>query len=538
MSTCYSVLFDTVSIQNYIFQSNKLKENLGASFLVEKVYLSYLEKAIKEIFNETINSLNDWKKNPEKTMIFERPVEIGYIGGGNALLFFQKKNKAEEFIKTFTRNLLIKAPGITTAIALKPFDLDNFTEHRTELDLLLQKNKYSFLPQTVIPQHGITAECTKSGLSMDIWNETKGKYVSCVINAKLKSAKQLHNIIHEKYKKILKEEFCFSDILDDLGGIKNEDSHIAIVHIDGNSMRKRFNSMNSLYKMRSLSIDVDNATQNAFSGLLEHIVDHYTDIMDSLGFDPNSEYEYRRYPKNNKNEKILPIRPIILGGDDITFVCDGKLGLHFSKLFIKNFEKQEVRDKKTLSACAGVAITKTSYPFYRGYILAEELCKNAKKVRHNEGDEGSYIDFHVSSGGFSGTLDQIRSNNYKVAQGCLLYRPYKLDSGESPRSFERLLSNSKQLSQFPNNKIQQLRDVLTLSEESTSQFVHEMKFRNKTLPKLPGLEDIDNLFFQTPHYNEEKPKKITPYSDMIELIAYYPKYAFIQKECSNETIYS
>jgi len=34
----YAVLIDTASIQEYIFMSNKLKENVGASFLVERVF--------------------------------------------------------------------------------------------------------------------------------------------------------------------------------------------------------------------------------------------------------------------------------------------------------------------------------------------------------------------------------------------------------------------------------------------------------------------------------------------------------------------
>ncbi|WP_207680406.1 hypothetical protein [Desulfonema magnum] len=60
--------------------------------------------------------------------------------------------------------------------------------------------------------------------------------------------------------------------------------------------------------------------------------------------------------------------PIILGGDDITFVCDGKLGICFSKLFIEAFEKQSVSFGRELTACAGIAMIRilisvtASYP--------------------------------------------------------------------------------------------------------------------------------------------------------------------------------
>ena len=75
-----------------------------------------------------------------------------------------------------------------------------------------------------------------------------------------------------------------------------------------------------------------------------------------------------------------PIRPIIMGGDDITFVSPGKLGIYFAEIFMKEFSEKEVSDGEKLSSCAGVAITKTKYPFYRGYQLAEGLCSNAKKM--------------------------------------------------------------------------------------------------------------------------------------------------------------
>jgi hypothetical protein len=38
MSGLAAVIIDTVSIQSYIFSSNKLKENVGASYLVKKIY--------------------------------------------------------------------------------------------------------------------------------------------------------------------------------------------------------------------------------------------------------------------------------------------------------------------------------------------------------------------------------------------------------------------------------------------------------------------------------------------------------------------
>jgi len=288
MSACHSVLLDTVSIQKYIFQSNKLKENLGASFLVESIFqLKAISKEksqfdLKTVINEIFfpqqfTHLDDWKTNPEKIFIDEKPVEIAYIGGGNALIFFQSKEKAKAFIETWTRNLLIYAPGIQTAVALVEFDRNDnkFCSERKILAEMLTKNQQNCIPQTIIPQHGITAECRRSGYSMDVWYETRteSEYVSSAANAKILAATMSNNAIQSAYQHQLnpgpvKGKICsyrFPDQLDDLGCIKNEDNIIAIVHIDGNGMGDQFNQIESLEAFRKLSIDVDKATKRAYT---------------------------------------------------------------------------------------------------------------------------------------------------------------------------------------------------------------------------------------------------------------------------------
>ena len=44
-----AILFDTRSIQKYIFSSNQLKTNIGASYLVDTVFEEMLLPAVREI---------------------------------------------------------------------------------------------------------------------------------------------------------------------------------------------------------------------------------------------------------------------------------------------------------------------------------------------------------------------------------------------------------------------------------------------------------------------------------------------------------
>lgn len=85
------------------------------------------------------------------------------------------------------------------------------------------------------------------------------------------------------------------------------------------------------------------------------------------------------------------MRPIVLGGDDLTMICRGDLAVPFTQAFLENFEsetkaklseylKMVFSDRSDyLTACAGIAFVKSSFPFHFAYHLAESLCDLAKK---------------------------------------------------------------------------------------------------------------------------------------------------------------
>jgi hypothetical protein len=517
----FAVLLDTMSIQRYIFSTNNLKENIGASHIVKEIYDSHLKEVIKEILNppSDYNYYDAWEKNPEKIKILEPEAsfEIGYIGGGNALIFFKNKNIAEEFLKKWSMRLLVHCPGLIPASAIGKIDFNNFSGSIRELFIKLSERKSSFIPETIIRRHGITAECPNTGYSAEIWceklPEEKKSYISSVSNAKIMAVEQAD----KKLKKILEEcdyhnKYTFTNELDKLGQKRKQDSHIAIVFIDGNDMGERFRSQKDLPSLRELSKSVRDATMETFKKVIKAVVEAIEEkVLEDEGIIlENSKKE------DERDKTILPIRPIIIGGDDILFVSDGRLGIWLAKIFLEEFQKKQVSDFKPLSACAGVAITKTKYPFYRGYKLSEDLIRNAKDKRKELKDNGSWIDFHISYGGFSGELKEIRKEHYKNPENIsLILRPYSISAlNELLNCVATIVGKNKGKEKFPRSKIMELRDVLYSGKQAHRLFIEEMKARGL---KLPSYKDFDG-------YEIIKDSE-TPYLDMIELTEFYPKFA-------------
>lgn len=584
MSKKIAVLLDTVSIQNYVFQSNKLKENLGASFLVKSIYGNYLEKIIREIFNNELQEgfkFDSWKTAEDKV---EEPFDIGYIGGGNALLLFSDLKKARQFITDWTKLLLIETPGVVPAAAISEIELDEerFNSSKKEIFKFLKMNKSEYPAQTTLLRHGITAECNHTGLSAEKWEAKNREYISSVAYAKIAACEPAKEDIHKRYQTIIGYECCFTDMLDQLGQRSGDDSHIAVVHIDGNDMGENFKNIESLKELRRLSVRVEETTQGSFETLLQHIVNNYNEIMSFLGFSPDLPLGHEEnWPPieinisddsliqmREKNipitiiekikalgdtenhfsiesfmeklqkligrkdllkykaeiltsilKKILPIRSIILGGDDVTFVCDGKLGIYFAQIFMEEFQ----RLAPDLTLCGGVAIVKTKYPFYRAYQLAEDICAYAKRYRKDNNETCSFLDFHIAMGGFAGSLKKMREKYYKVPQGTLLMRPYKLIENDSDeQSYYSFLHNAFQLKEtYPKNKLNEMRDVLTLTEQTTDRFMQEMNNRDRELLTLKAQNDFRKHMFVEIRPNEKKEKN-TIFFDLIDISNFYP----------------
>jgi len=245
------------------------------------------------------------------------------------------------------------------------------------------------------------------------------------------------------------------------------------VHADGNGLGEIFLKFNEaaktsgdrdyINKLRQFSIALDECTEQAFCQALSLL-------------------------KHKGRNKTIPIVPLVLGGDDLTVVCDGRQALQLTKKFIDCFEaetrsRQEITSIEKLSngvsCCAGVAIVKSHFPFHAGYQLAEELLKEAKKLaKENPSAYVSAIDYHILYDSSGPDLGRIR-RELTVDEGStlLVARPY-LTSGPSSdngavsrRRWEdlrnriesvRASDDQDQRRRLPNSMLHELRESLFL----------------------------------------------------------------------------
>ncbi|MEZ4829283.1 MAG: hypothetical protein R3C61_23795 [Bacteroidia bacterium] len=502
-----ALIIDTLSIQNYIFGSNKLKENIGGSYIIENlVYKKMIPLALEDAKIASGLSLTLWSEEPGEYRLQKFPdekVEVGYIGGGNAILLFREEADSKKFTRSYSRLMLEYFPGLRTAFGLGPFAYEtgeDYKKFRKRLNENLIHNR-NFSAVQVLPfKHGIAEDCPWTNEAQETKDKQSGSLISQMAASRVDLVKDAQKVLLEKFKDQIGEEFSFTDELDKLGQ-PDDKGYIAIVHADGNGMGKRFIECKSLATTRQLSTGVALYADKVMQGLIAYIVNLFQGEAFTLDWELETEKE--------TGKRILPIRPLIIGGDDITFVCEGRLGVHLAEKLLEFMHHIPI-DGKTIHACAGVAVVHTKYPFYKAYQLAEELTKRAKAASRKE--ESSWLEYMISTGGVSGPLEDIITDQFTVVGvGQLKSGPYRVDGNSATLNLLRE-GMSVFSGKWPRNKVKDLRDALRKDDAYQNYFLTEMGARKLALP-----QNGKTL------WEGDKPCCKTPYYDMIELLDFYPE---------------
>ncbi len=455
------VLWEVSRKQNYIFESNTLKENIGASIIVEKV-VEELPSSIDSSYSEN----------------------LVYNGGGSSLYRFDTEEDSKEFIKSISENILRKYPGIEIFMIKVNYDKkkDKIIEVMGEAyrRLAIKKNRRLHSGQQT--SFGIEKRCTSTGLvaveSELNFNTNKSKDISEEIKLKLEHSRHRS----EKFNKLIpqgKETTVFNDL------VRGDKNYIAVVHIDGNKMGQKVDSLREIFKdkyqdgnyemvnsqyisaLKAFSKKIKELYEQSFIEMTKAIQANKDKLLEDTAID----------------EGKFPIIPIIVAGDDITYVTNGKIGIETARVFLEYLSKSKIEiydgQMYDLNACAGIAIVRTSYPFVRAYELAEDLCGNAKTRLRDEYPDGDYslLDWHVEQGDLIGNISEIRQEQYRtvIDNKNLSMRPLYLNNGNDGewRTYDNFIQAYENIneSMIARNKIKELREILRKGEKETELFL-------------------------------------------------------------------
>lgn len=157
----------------------------------------------------------------------------------------------------------------------------------------------------------------------------------------------------------------------------------------------------------------------------------------------------------------VPLRLLMLGGDDLVAVCEASLAMRLVIELAKAITTHTAAmpdGKGPLTIGAGIAIVQSSFPFHRAYELADQLASSAKRLKAclpavADPREGNVVDWVVSSEAWHGDIEATRRTDTLVDDLVLSSKPYRiLDVGggpgakpDRPVSLERMWADAERL---------------------------------------------------------------------------------------------
>ena len=418
-------------IQSFIFQTNVLREIAGASELVEQICTTLFAKAIGISFTELENDPN-----------------AIVTAAGNIKYVFDDEEQCKKVVLTFPKKVMEFAPGITISQAVVQVENGEIVKkHIEELEcrLRVQRNKATRPYDLGLM---VMNRSRKTGLPAVKKSGNEYLDLGTIIKEEAVQGENPEGNEPQKYSRLLKTLFgktTKGETSLDLAKITKTKfdnySWLAVIHADGNNMGLALQKLGDYAKethgqpyvnlYREFSQALDLSTKNAANRA-------YLETVKNLELKPID---------------IIPFRPIVIGGDDLTIVCRGDLALEFTKLFLQYFEDETKANFKSISketsflkngltACAGIAYIKESYPFHYGYHLAETLCGEAKKaakdgLKENE-TTPSCLMFHKVQDSFVEDFKTIKKRELKAGDIGFDFGPYYLESTEMNPTIEHL----------------------------------------------------------------------------------------------------
>ena len=384
---------------------------------------------------------------------------------GNIKAIFNSQESCQKAVLEFPKLIQQKAYGITISQAVVAFE-EKHTQ--ADIDNLEEKLKIQRNKPSIPLDMSLNIAKLNSSTAKPLINASSDRATQQKLDA-YKSIEQ-----DERYK--------------DLKEISNAKNKLAVIHIDGNGLGAVIRNLGAA-ALSKFSTNLDKATKEAFN-----------------------------IAKQDKK-----VREIILGGDDVTVICNADDALLFTKEFLEHFElktKEHIGSK--LTACAGIAFTNEKYPFHYGVSLAEELCSQTKKEAKeiNQDLAPSSLMFHnIQSSNFQSwekfVADELTIVNDKETIRLDFGAYYLNEENQAQISALRTVVESLRIKEGPSSKLREWLSELAKSSVFAQNFLarvdsmadinpkYSKKILNKNLQALHKDLQLNSLIIdgKTPIYN-------------------------------------
>ncbi len=449
---------DVLGVQRFVFASNRLRDVVGASHLVHEAT----------------------SRAGEAIATLAPPGQVLVATGGNAVLEFtgvDGEREARGFAARYSRWLLERAPGLEVAVAHHPYAQGELAAALRALQVRLERAKVERVPSVPLGGLGVTASCRQTGgpaAGVDTDDP------SVPLSAAMLAARAGRERAAARWQPFLGRATAalrvpgsvdFPDELEEFRS-RGELSMVAIAHLDGNGVGVRIASLLRDFEEQGLpdgqvreryqavSRALEGSAEAAFTAVAERAAGAlapgegmWGGRVVVRGAEPRLTFAAPdRWPDHDRPPhgpepppRLLPVRPVLLGGDDLTFMADARVALNLAETGLAAFERatEEVGDLVggPLHACAGVAIVGAHAPILRAYELAEQLCRSAKRLVRDRGVQASALDWHIGAVRPGERVERLRERQYRAGTAGTLEltcRPYLLGSAAAPGTWRWL----------------------------------------------------------------------------------------------------
>jgi len=364
MNKKYLFVAEADKIQDLLFRSSKLREVAGGSQMLAE----FCEDDVSQLAGK-----------------MDGNVKIS--GGGSFRILFESIEKAKEF-GNYLSELYRRELGGTITVA-ELIEVDEERTAITQAQENLRKSKHFGKPPISIEQMPFIAICASCGIGIarHYKQRFEKKNYLCEVCDKKSKARIKDKFLKKFITHIGNSEL--NKLPEDVDEIAKLDSrnYIAYIVADVNNMGKIFSYCDSFEKLKNLSIDLDNVIQESLAEPTNILI-----------------HNQKKNIGSPKNSNLVPVLPLILGGDDVFALIPAQWALDFTLRFSKEFE---LRMKKCLdkiginsslppTISTALIICKGNFPYLIAHNIGEELLNVAKKVAKE--DESSTISFKVLTG--------------------------------------------------------------------------------------------------------------------------------------------